>query len=131
MIPKTIQPNRCCKMIADTNIWSNYHQCSRTKNLVERDGKFYCKQHDPEEVAKRDAAKRAKWRAELKDKQEQWKKDDLIHTTHPKLVELAHLAHKLILEADNKIAWHRDRKGYTFLVDALIADGIDITKEKP
>lgn len=46
-----------------------YRPCAR-KAAVERNGKWYCKQHDPEAVAARDAAKRAKWDEEWKLKEE-------------------------------------------------------------
>lgn len=43
------------------------HQCSR-KGTVERHGKLWCKQHDPEAVAARKAERKAKWDAEAEAK---------------------------------------------------------------
>lgn len=34
-----------------------------------RDGKWYCKRHDPVAIAEKDAARHAQWEAELKDRQ--------------------------------------------------------------
>lgn len=39
------------------------HQCARN-GVVERDGKFYCRQHDPVAVRQREDDRRAKWRGE-------------------------------------------------------------------
>lgn len=39
------------------------HQCARN-GVVEHDGKFYCRQHDPVAVRQRDDARRAAWAAE-------------------------------------------------------------------
>ncbi len=50
----------CAKHIYD---WGAGRSCSR-KAIVERMGQWYCKQHDPVEVAKRSEARRAKWHAE-------------------------------------------------------------------
>lgn len=44
-------------------VWEGYHshQCARDAT-VERDGKAYCWQHDPEYVAKKDAERNAQWK---------------------------------------------------------------------
>lgn len=49
---------QCCEQVP----WGmmQYSQCSR-RAVVERDGKKYCRQHDPEEKKKRRAASNAKW----------------------------------------------------------------------
>ncbi len=49
----------------DTRIYSEFrsHPCTRN-GAVERDGKFYCRQHDPVAVRQRDDARRAAWAAE-------------------------------------------------------------------
>lgn len=51
---------RCCENVFDG--W-HHHPCSR-KGVIERDGKWYCKQHDPEAVKARRAASDAKWNRE-------------------------------------------------------------------
>lgn len=40
-----------------------WYACSR-KAKLERDGKSYCTQHDPERVAAKNAEKRARWKTE-------------------------------------------------------------------
>ena len=49
----------------DTHIYSGFrsHRCTRN-GVVERDGKFYCKKHDPVAVRQRDDAMRVAWAAE-------------------------------------------------------------------
>ena len=49
----------------DTHIASGLrsHRCTRN-GVVERDGKFYCKKHDPVAVRQRDDARRVAWAAE-------------------------------------------------------------------
>ena len=48
---------RCCKRVYRDR---RSHPCSRN-GYVERDGKWYCKQHDPEAVNAKDQARRRKW----------------------------------------------------------------------
>jgi len=38
---------QCCVKVNDTGTWSDTHRCTRSAT-VERDGKWYCKIHDPE-----------------------------------------------------------------------------------
>lgn len=54
---------KCCKRIFGK--YSPFHgsPCSR-KGVVERDGKWYCRQHDPEAVKARRLASDAKYEAE-------------------------------------------------------------------
>ena len=62
----------CVYQVAET--WTNApmsHQCAR-RWKVERDGKGYCKQHDPEAFTARRIASFAKWDAEMEVKQSQW-----------------------------------------------------------
>jgi len=54
---------QCCATAHYGQRWDHGHQCVR-RAVVERDGKLYCKQHDPVEVEKRD-----------KKREENWKKD--------------------------------------------------------
>lgn len=51
---------KCCKLVSHG--W-RYFGCSRNGS-IEHDGKFYCKQHDPVEVAKRSEARSERWAAE-------------------------------------------------------------------
>jgi hypothetical protein len=58
----------------DTHVSSGFrsHQCARN-GVVERDGKFYCKQHDPVAVRQRDADRSAAWDAQWAAKEAQRK----------------------------------------------------------
>ena len=42
---------RCSERVSDDTGF-HHHQCSRT-GIIERNGKLYCKQHDPEAVAQK------------------------------------------------------------------------------
>ena len=48
MEKKKQDPTRCCKEVSTRRGW-HWYQCSR-KGVVEREGKKYCKQHDPDRV---------------------------------------------------------------------------------
>ena len=57
---------RCCKHIFTGERWDfSGHQCSR-KGIIEKDGKLYCKIHDPEAEQKRRKEQQEKWDAERK-----------------------------------------------------------------
>jgi len=43
--------------------WPRYRQCSRAGS-IERDGKWYCKAHDPVAIREKSEAKAAAWHAE-------------------------------------------------------------------
>ena len=53
---------QCSKMVQPAETWIPY-RCSR-KGKVQVDGKWYCKQHDPVEVKRREQAREEKWRKE-------------------------------------------------------------------
>lgn len=53
--------------------WNGYRGCSRRATVL-RDGKWYCHQHDPVEVKRRDAERRAKWEAKWKRMEDNAKK---------------------------------------------------------
>lgn len=61
---------QCCKQVCDSAIWHSY-QC-RKKSVVIRDGKPYCKIHDPEYKKKKNEEKRKKWDKEWKEKKALW-----------------------------------------------------------
>lgn len=60
---------RCSKTVFGDR--GHHYQCTRNAT-VKRDGKSYCFQHDPVNVAKRDKKRQAKWDAEWKAKQKKW-----------------------------------------------------------
>lgn len=51
--------------------WSHSNQCSRA-GVLREDGKYWCKQHAPSLVAKKQAARSTKWDAEYKFKTLGW-----------------------------------------------------------
>lgn len=56
--------NKCCEKVSDNSQWGSFHphQCSG-KPFVERDGKTYCKRHDPERKKERALKADAKYHA--------------------------------------------------------------------
>jgi hypothetical protein len=73
---------KCCELVyhADGN-WGRHYPCSRNAT-VEREGKYYCKTHDPvavkARVGKRRAESEAKYAAELKRRQLERAAPDLL-----------------------------------------------------
>ena len=62
----TTAPNCCETVRAGTDGWkTRYRTCTR-KGSVERDGKWYCGQHDPQAKASRAAKNMAAWDARSK-----------------------------------------------------------------
>jgi len=57
----------CCERVHDSNSPRGY-ACSRS-GVVAREGRFYCKQHDPDAVAARHKARNERWQAEWAEKQ--------------------------------------------------------------
>ncbi len=62
--------------------------CSR-RGVVQRDGKWYCKQHDPEAVKARRKASNAAWEAKLKAEDEADKRADRIASAERRVIEAA------------------------------------------
>jgi hypothetical protein len=54
---------RCSHRVYEAG-WNNYHYCRRN-GKVERDGKPYCNQHDPEKVEARRQKREQDWQKEL------------------------------------------------------------------
>ena len=52
-----------CSADVHNDFGVGFHSCLR-QGIIQRDGKLYCKTHDPVEVEKRDDARNAKWKAE-------------------------------------------------------------------
>ncbi len=50
-------------MVRSTGVWGRYHQCVRN-GKIERNGKWYCKQHDPVAIKKKRDDESAAWKAE-------------------------------------------------------------------
>lgn len=62
--------HKCC-----AEVWGryDYHKCSRA-GRVERDGKWYCKQHDPVEVERKRKESQELRSEEVKELNEAWKR---------------------------------------------------------
>ncbi len=54
------QTSRCCEQVATNGLWNRYHQCTRLGSVT-RDGKVYCKTHDPVAIKERHNARDKKW----------------------------------------------------------------------
>ncbi len=63
---------RCSALVSSAGMWSQFHRCSRAGSIT-RNKKPYCKQHDPDAVKEKRAAKEAAWDAKWKSNKEQWK----------------------------------------------------------
>lgn len=56
--------HQCCKRIYSGARWDiGGHPCARNAT-VQQDGRWWCSMHTPEAVARQEAAKDARWRAE-------------------------------------------------------------------
>jgi len=71
--PEGVKPdfNRCCESVTPSRMggWTS-HQCGRKRGFGP--DKAYCKQHDPEAVAARISASKAKWDAATAKKRYEW-----------------------------------------------------------
>ncbi len=65
---------QCCKDVRTQGTAIHYHPCPY-KATVTRDGKHYCKIHDPVEAAKRDKARDAKYTAQWARKEKMWARE--------------------------------------------------------
>lgn len=61
--------------------------CSRIGVLISSNGKHYCKQHLPENVKARDAARRARWDVEMKARSERWDREGVERDARTELLE--------------------------------------------
>ena len=57
-----LDPVKCSEMVPEKSRWGflNRHQCEK-KVKVTRDGKSYCKIHDPEYIAAQKKTREARW----------------------------------------------------------------------
>lgn len=51
---------RCCANVRGEGRWPRFHQCKHLA-CVERDGKDYCRVHDPERKKQRDEEAKTRW----------------------------------------------------------------------
>lgn len=52
--------DRCVAKVLDHSSWNSTFPCSR-RGTIKRDGKLYCKQHDPVAIAEKEAARCKNW----------------------------------------------------------------------
>ena len=68
------EKHQCCATVFPRGVWvASGYACSR-KGVIERDGKWYCRQHDPVSKAERDKASMEKWRREQGARSEAWER---------------------------------------------------------
>jgi hypothetical protein len=65
-------PKRCEEQVFPAGRGAMHSQCDRRWTVEKPDGSQWCKQHDPDAVAARDAARRAKWSAEQRASELEW-----------------------------------------------------------
>jgi len=58
------------EVLERNSAWPRYNQCSR-KGVIEREGRWYCKQHDPVAVEKRREKEQDKFDAKMKVRMEE------------------------------------------------------------
>lgn len=65
--------SQCCAMVRGEGQWGGFHkhQCKK-KPSIERDGKAYCKVHDPVARAEREAVSIEKYHAKQKAERPKW-----------------------------------------------------------
>jgi len=57
--------------------WGHSHQCYKPA-IIQQDGKWYCKIHDPEYIEQKKQERQRKWDAEWSEKQKQWHREEVI-----------------------------------------------------
>lgn len=61
------EKHTCCAEIRSGDGWHSRKEACGCKASVERDGKWYCRRHDPVAIKEKDNARRAKWKQELRE----------------------------------------------------------------
>src|SRR3990167_9635183 len=62
---------QCCQRVNDRGVWHRAHQCPY-KGVIERDGKRYCRIHDPVKVLERRTVREEKWEADYRARADQY-----------------------------------------------------------
>ena len=65
---------QCSEEVRDSGRWPSYHRCPK-KAVVERDGKAYCKIHDPEYIKAKNAALQDRLKAEGDALSKKWRRE--------------------------------------------------------
>jgi ferric-dicitrate binding protein FerR (iron transport regulator) len=70
---------QCCKRVFPRERWGAFHEYNCTKPaIIERNGKWYCKIHDPEYVDAKNKEKHERWNAEAEAQREVWRRENAI-----------------------------------------------------
>ena len=79
MTDKELNENQCCVKVSPNDRWGAFHsyQCSK-KAVVNREGKFYCKIHDPEYIKAKSQKRTVEYTKEQDAKLYQWEREDLL-----------------------------------------------------
>lgn len=82
------EKQKCCELVREEGQWGGFHrhQCPRNAT-VERDGKGYCKQHDPVERKAKSDASYAKMKKKWKNEKDEADKENRKRKAYPLLVK--------------------------------------------
>lgn len=70
MFRRELNPSECqTRVYGDRDVYG--HQCCN-KPVATRDGKLYCRIHDPEYIKEKDATRRTKWQKEDAERNRLW-----------------------------------------------------------
>ncbi len=66
--------HKCKVQVRNEGMWPSYHPC-KFKGIIERDGEWYCKKHDPVAIKEKYEQQDKLDEEEYKRKDEQWQRD--------------------------------------------------------
>ena len=121
---------RCQANVRDLGRWPSYHRCER-KGVVEREGKLYCKQHDPVTVENARKKRMDVWNANMKARRIRfygsgWFEGDMAEDGARRELEGHKLATwDILLEALNKVY----DTTHDPAIELIAADAIDKARE--
>ncbi len=70
MFKRELNPNGCqTRVYGDRDVYG--HQCNKTP-VVTREGKLYCRIHDPEYIEQKNTERKAKWEKEDAERDAMW-----------------------------------------------------------
>lgn len=96
-----IPTTTCCASVrAGTDGWrTRYKPCSR-KASVEREGKWYCGQHDPQAVADRKKTNESQWETEYQERQARYRLEGAAPDLLAALKDVLRVADRKTVEFD-------------------------------
>ena len=117
MLRRQLTPGaeQCSKTVPTSGMMMHYHQCLRAAVILHSDGKPYCRQHDPVQVAKKDAERIEKYDAEWKKKARVYAREKEERRLTARILRYFELAPKLECEpvtvfGRQYVEWHRKVK---------------------